>query len=106
MSKLIEANEFGDWLMGEIAQAKAQSASVHPDVALGARLRLENLKTAKKTLLEFLKIQQAMFQAASAARRKMQAEVPLQDAMPTPSPKRRSVRTFDGALVDVQAHRV
>lgn len=67
MSQLIESNEFGDWLMGEIAQTRAQARSANPDLAHTAQRRLEALKTAKKTLLEYLTLQQEMLDAASAA---------------------------------------
>ena len=95
MSKLITSNEFGDWLIGEIAQAREQVMSVKPDTALAARLRLETLKTAKKSLLEFLKIQQKMFDAASAARRKNQDAVPARELSHTPRLKTRRARQND-----------
>jgi hypothetical protein len=68
MSELLKSNECGDWLLAEIAQTRAKSKSADPDVALAARLRLENLQTGKKILLEFLKLQQKMMDAARAAR--------------------------------------
>ena len=64
MSQLIESNEFGDWLMGEMAQTRAQLRSVNPDLAQQAERRLENLKTAKKTLREYLLLQQDMLECA------------------------------------------
>ena len=92
MSKLMASNEFGDWLIGEIAQARVQLMSMNPDIALAARLRLETLKTAKKSLLEFLKIQQKMFDAAAAARRKYQDAVPARELSNTPRLKSRRLR--------------
>jgi hypothetical protein len=69
MTQLIESNEFGDWLLGEIAQTRAQLRSVNPDLTHKVELRLEALKTAKKTLREYLTLQQDMLEAASAALR-------------------------------------
>jgi hypothetical protein len=102
MSKLITSNEFGDWLIGEIAQAREQVMSVNPDVALAARLRLETLKTAKKSLLEFLKMQQKMFDAASAARRKNQGAVPAREPSNTPRLKSRRGRPSDPSNASTQ----
>jgi hypothetical protein len=92
MSKLIESNEFGDWLIEEIAQTRGQLKSLSSDTALAARLKLGTLKTAKETLLEFLKIQQKMFDAASAARRKNQDALQLHNQVPLPHPKGRRGR--------------
>jgi hypothetical protein len=69
MSQLIESNEFGDWLVNEIARTRTQAKSAHPDLAHAAAQRLETLKTAKKILLEYLTLQQDMMDAASAALR-------------------------------------
>lgn len=68
MSKLIESSEFGDWLLREISQTDAQSRCVKTQGAVEERLRLQTLKTAKKMLLEYLKIQHSMLAAASVAR--------------------------------------
>jgi hypothetical protein len=68
MCDLIESSEFGDWLMGEISQTRKQLKSVQQNGGLTDRLRLETLKTAKDTLLEYLTTQQKMLEAASAIR--------------------------------------
>lgn len=68
MSDLIESSEFGDWLMGEIAQLQAQLKSAQPDRAHSDRLRLEALKAAKNTLFEFLTLQQRMLESAASIR--------------------------------------
>jgi predicted DNA-binding protein YlxM (UPF0122 family) len=94
MSKLIESNEFGDWLMAEIAETRALSKSAHFAAALTARARLEALRTAKKSLLEFLKLQQKMFDAASAARLKEQ-DAQIRDPSHTPRQKIRRGRHSD-----------
>jgi hypothetical protein len=67
MSELLESNEFGDWLLCEVSQMRAQLKSAHPDAAPISQARLETLKAAKTILLEFLTLQQQMFDAASAA---------------------------------------
>jgi hypothetical protein len=95
MSKLIESNEFGDWLMAEIAETRTLSKSVHFAAAPAARTRLEALKTAKKSLLEFLKLQQKMFDAASAARHTEQDGAQMHDQSPPPSRKARRGRHSD-----------
>jgi hypothetical protein len=69
MSILIESSEFGDWLLGEISQTAGMSPKLaEADQARKARLRLETLEVSKKLLLEFLTLQQAMLDAAGAAR--------------------------------------
>jgi LPS sulfotransferase NodH len=68
MCDLIENSEFGDWLMGEISQTLKQLKSTKPDRARADQLRLETLKIAKDTLLEYLTTQQKMMEAASAVR--------------------------------------
>ena len=68
MAKLIEASEFGDWLLGEISQTGAQSKCVNPERDANPRQRLETLKVAKRMLLEYLTLQQRMLSAARAAR--------------------------------------
>ena len=67
MSELLESNEFGDWLLCEVSQMRAQLKSAHPDAAPLSQARLETLKAAKTILLEFLTLQQQIFDAAGAA---------------------------------------
>ncbi len=69
MSELIESSEFGDWLMSEITQAGGPPTPANPDAAPTTSARLEALQIAKVILLEFLTLQHAMLNAASAARR-------------------------------------
>ncbi len=69
MQDLIESNEFGDWLMGEISAARAQPKAANLRQAEAAELRMDALQIAKKILLEFLTLQQAMMDAASEARK-------------------------------------
>ena len=68
MHDLIRSNEFGDWLIVEISSVRLQSKSANLERARAAILRLESLTVAKRVLLEFLLIQQAMFDSASEAR--------------------------------------
>lgn len=68
MLELIEANEFGDWLLREIRKAEAQQRSANAELARFAASRLETLKAARKLLLEFLVIQQAMLDVADEFR--------------------------------------
>jgi hypothetical protein len=78
MFNLIESSEFGDWLLAEIPKAAAQSRSANVDRALAAGQRREALKVAKKVLLEFLTLQQAMLEAAEVRRQR-----PLRTADPS-----------------------
>lgn len=66
MTDLLESNEFGDWLLAEIADASLQSRSDDLDLSRDANERFESLKVAKVVLFEFLLIQQQMLQAARA----------------------------------------
>jgi hypothetical protein len=72
MADQIRSSEYGDWLVGEISKTRRQLKSAHSDVADTAKLKLETLNVAKKVLLNFLTIQQTMFDAATASRRKKQ----------------------------------
>jgi hypothetical protein len=68
MSELLKSTECGDWLLAEIAQTRAQLKSKAADAAQATRVRLENLQTTKKILLEFLTLQQKMMDDARTAR--------------------------------------
>jgi hypothetical protein len=68
MSKILGSIECGDWLICEISQTRVQLKSANPEAVLAARTRLAALKTTEKVLLEFLTVQQNMFDAARAAR--------------------------------------
>ena len=76
MSDLIRSSEFGDWLLEEISNTRRQSKSAQPDQVRPASARLESLKVSKQVLLEFLTIQQAMLDAAHAAREARRQRVP------------------------------
>jgi hypothetical protein len=67
MSDLLGSNEFGDWLLAEIAEACAQVKAADSEQSRNASLRCEALKVAKVVLFEFLLIQQQMLNAARAA---------------------------------------
>lgn len=68
MENLLESNEFGDWLIVEISASESQPEFVAPGVSRNACRRLQDLKTARKVLFEFLLIQQQMLNAAHACR--------------------------------------
>ena len=67
MYDLIRSNEFGDWLVIEISRTRLQSKSADAEQSRVASLRLDSLKVVKHVLLDYLLIQQAMFDAASEA---------------------------------------
>jgi hypothetical protein len=67
MNKLVRSNEFGEWLVVEISRTRLESKSADSDRARSASRRLESLKIAKRVLLEFLLLQQAMLDAANEA---------------------------------------
>lgn len=68
MENLLESTEFGDWLIMEISVSESQPEFVTPGVPHLACRRLQDLKTARKVLFEFLLIQQQMLDAAHACR--------------------------------------
>lgn len=68
MRELIEASEFGDWLLGEIADTGPRPGLAEYAQARLASTRLDALNTTKEVLLEFLMIQQAMLDAAAELR--------------------------------------
>jgi hypothetical protein len=72
MSKLIESNECGDWLMAEISDTRAQLKSAAPAAQPALSARLKDLQTTKKILSEFLTLQQQMLKAARVLRGKRQ----------------------------------
>ena len=67
MLELIGSTEFGDWLLGEHAQATQRARSKDVGLSQAAGLRLDKLEVAKRLLHEFLVLQQAMLGAASEA---------------------------------------
>jgi hypothetical protein len=68
MNNLIASNEFGDWLLAEMAQATGQCTATDAGQSQAARLRLDRLQVTKRALLEFLVMQQAMLDAAEEVR--------------------------------------
>jgi hypothetical protein len=76
MNDLIESSEFGDWLMNEMSDTLALTRSGPAEQAVLALQRLKGLKTAKKVLLEFLTLQVAMLETASALRSSRSAHRP------------------------------
>ncbi len=69
MAESIRSSEFGDWLASEIARTRRQSRSADAVLAQSATLKLEALNIAKQGLMEFLRVQKKMLDAAHAAHR-------------------------------------
>ena len=70
MAESLRSSEFGNWLVCEISKNRRESKSADADLAQSASSKLETLNVARQVLVDFLKIQQKMLDAASAARRK------------------------------------
>ena len=88
MSDLLASSEFGDWLLNEIPRTRRQAKSADPECAQAAAVRLESLRVAKRVLLEFLTLQQAMMEAAHAARTSRATYADQTPCLPKPGSKR------------------
>ncbi len=69
MIESIRSSEFGNWLVCEISKTRRQSRSADAVLAQSATLKLEALNIAKQGLMEFLRVQKKMLDAAHAAHR-------------------------------------
>ena len=65
--ELIGSTEFGDWLLAELSDASRRAGSMDAGLSQAAKRRLNKLEVAKKLLLEFMILQQAMLEVAGEA---------------------------------------